>query len=477
MLAVGQRQAAPRMLPRQYTVLSGDSLSAIAQRHGLSLNELVALNPQLKGRSLDLIQPGEHLNLGSQSPAPQGPAKKTTPDAPGGAPAPTPSKVGALGGMVGLGGLSGFGVLGAQVPAKVSETPGYAKLSPAVKQQVDGLATDKASGAVLAGLVNSKGFGQLDAGQQRKTLAVFKESDLGGRFALTGLMNKELNGKTVALDPDAQGNTLIDNLHRMATSPRDAEFAQHGVSKQGLLSSTIAESSRPGEINQSSKGTCTVTSMQQALTARNPAEYVRLMDGLTGPGGEVKLRNGDTLRRDAGSVAPDSATTRSPTERVFQAAMMEYSNGALRDYDNATDKNIIRGGAAGRWGSKFLGVKAETGGLNVHGMKRGFDGLFGTDSKLTTGNSSEMITRLEGQKPNTALLSFRWSNNGADGHAVTFDRIENGRLYFRNPWGRNFDAAGSSKDPPPRKIEDGFTGLESMSLAEAKSRLIGFIQE
>lgn len=290
-------------------------------------------------------------------------------------------------------------------------------------------------------------------------------------------MNREQNGKPVALDRDSKHRTLLDNLHTMATRPPASEISRHGITQAELLQSTMAEANRPGESNQSSEGTCTVTSMQHALTARNPAEYVRLISGLTGPDGEVQLRKGDTLKRDEGSAAPDSATGRSHTERIFQSSMMEYSNGAMWNYDNASDKSTLSVGSAGRWAASAVGKETERGGLRVEEMKRGYDALFGTDAQLNHGDAGKLIQGLESQKPNTALLAMRWGTEGHSAHAVTFEKVENGRAYFRNPWGRNFEMQGTSKDPPPRQVEDGFTGLESMTVAEARQRLFAVIQE
>lgn len=45
-----------------YTVKSGDTLSAIAQRNGLSLSQLIALNPQFASNP-NLIRPGQTVNL------------------------------------------------------------------------------------------------------------------------------------------------------------------------------------------------------------------------------------------------------------------------------------------------------------------------------------------------------------------------------------------------------------------------------
>lgn len=51
----------------EYTVVSGDTLWAIARRHGVSLQELIAANPQIANP--DLIHPGDQINLPGGSPA------------------------------------------------------------------------------------------------------------------------------------------------------------------------------------------------------------------------------------------------------------------------------------------------------------------------------------------------------------------------------------------------------------------------
>lgn len=58
---------------QNYTVRSGDTLSQIASRNGMSLSQLLALNPQFKSNP-NLIKPGQTVNLKGGSPAtsPQG---------------------------------------------------------------------------------------------------------------------------------------------------------------------------------------------------------------------------------------------------------------------------------------------------------------------------------------------------------------------------------------------------------------------
>lgn len=70
-----------------YTVVAGDSLSKIAARNGLTLDQLLTANPQFKqpGRSIDLIYPGEKVNLpgkGGTTPA-QSPTPPPPPAPPG----------------------------------------------------------------------------------------------------------------------------------------------------------------------------------------------------------------------------------------------------------------------------------------------------------------------------------------------------------------------------------------------------------
>lgn len=53
--------AAPASQNRTHTVQPGDSLSKIAKTHGVSLKQVIAVNPQVKNP--DLIHPREVINL------------------------------------------------------------------------------------------------------------------------------------------------------------------------------------------------------------------------------------------------------------------------------------------------------------------------------------------------------------------------------------------------------------------------------
>ena len=70
---------APAPAQGSYTVRSGDTMSGIAARHGVSLAALTAANPQI--RNPNLIHPGQKINIpgSGKSTGPTGPTAPTTP--------------------------------------------------------------------------------------------------------------------------------------------------------------------------------------------------------------------------------------------------------------------------------------------------------------------------------------------------------------------------------------------------------------
>jgi len=320
----------------------------------------------------------------------------------------------------------------------------------------------------LTTLVNSPNFRALPAADQAKALDVFKNTDVNGRQNLIDLTNRQVNGKSALLDKDKNGNTLLSSLHSMATGPISGDFAKNGVTRADMLSTVMQEAAKPGQINQDGHNTCTVTSMQYMLNQSNPAEYVRIMQGLTSPSGQVQLRNGATLTREADAIAPDSSTSRSATERLFQSAMMEYSNGG-HAYSNVTDKSTGN--------DKILGIfdnKKEYQGLYKDQEERGMEALFGRDVNVYSGHlnftddKQDIVNALSSRNNQRALMDLSW---GTGGHAVVFEKIENGRVYFRNPWGPTGDANGTNYGSPPRRLEDNANRIESMSIEDFKKHV------
>ena len=72
---------------------------------------------------------------------------------------------------------------------------------------------------------------------------------------------------------------------------------------------------------------------------------------------------------------------------------------------------------------------------------------------------------------------------GGGVHAIEVTKIENGRVYYRNPWGPN--GVGPTDPPgetgasrtPPRRVEDGANGVESMTVEDYNKRALDIIHE
>jgi hypothetical protein len=313
-------------------------------------------------------------------------------------------------------------------------------------------------------------------------LTVFANGNLETQRHLVALTERSLSvgqppvEMPALLDRDSKGKTLLDSLTAIATQPLEPALGQGGVSRESLLASVLQETGKPGEIDQLGRGTCTVTSMQYMLCTKNPAEYGRLIAGLVGPGGTVKLKNGDTLTRVPDSIAPDD-TVRSPSERLFQSALMDYGNGSV-DYSNQSGESVAKGFV------RYYGPGEGFTGLHSPGQLRVLEGLFGAKFEVrwpAVGTSASLygasrrspeslLKDLKDRLPGQVLVDLAWSEEGA--HAVVCEKIENDRVYFRNPWGPSAFPDGFVRGGAlPYRIEDHTTGLQSIPVKDFLERI------
>ena len=351
----------------------------------------------------------------------------------------------------------------------VTGAPGFEKLSPEVQAEfltraVDPKTTTSSTGT-LEQLAESENFRAMSPKDQARVLELHDGLDAGGREQLVALTNRTVDnvtlpascGKgTALLSVDSQGKTLLDNLTELSTMKLDPKLASEGIQRADLLESVMEECATPGQINQANRGTCTVTSMQYMLCTEQPGEYARLMTGLLSPEGKATLRNGDPLVRVSDSIAKDSATNRSDSERIFQSAMMDYANGD-ENYSNVDDASTKE-----RW---WILPDVDHGGLYPDQEERGLEALFGQDYKRVKGGGLEY---LESVTPGQTLVDFKW---GDGGHAVVVERVEDGRVYFRNPWGPTTDATGTTYSDPDRRMEDPANRVESMTVEEFNKKM------
>src|SRR5262249_26064971 len=158
--------------------------------------------------------------------------------------------------------------------------------------------------------------------------------------------------------------------------------------------------------------------------------------------------NGDDLCRVMISV-PDDDSGRSASERIFQSALMDYADnaGIHNDYDNYGGDHGLS-----RWEQRY-----------------GLEGLFGRDFHLLGPGGyvhRDLLDVLRDCMPTPTLADLHWSDGA---HAVVVTKIENGRVFYHNPWGPVTDDVQNGDEypydnPRGRRLEDRATGLESMSL-------------
>jgi hypothetical protein len=287
------------------------------------------------------------------------------------------------------------------------ETPGFLKGSAQVPAQV----------AAYAKSLN------LSKAQQAQVDSLLRgaSKEVASLFGAVLEKNRE-----VLTHADAKGQTTLANLARLATQPLHPNAASH-TTKNEVLESVLRNLANPNRIDQGDAPTCTVTSMQFELVADEPAEYTRLMADLTGPQGRAKMRGGADLVLEAGEAG--ARDNRSVADTIFQNAAMEFGNGKDAQFDPYAGKSVN------------AKTGAEQRGLKPAQQTQVLRQLFGVNYE-----SKNFLSEAEGQKALEKLrtVDTRGHQNrpivlqldqGDFNHAVTFERVKEDRVYFRDPYG------------------------------------------
>ena len=303
----------------------------------------------------------------------------------------------------------------------------------------------------LVKIVSDPRFAGLGQSFQTKLLNVFESTTPDGREALHSILKKQFN-------PPYPGATfqILNELDRLAGGNIAAGVTDRTgrtAGKAEVMENLLNELAIPNtHINQDNKGTCTCTSMSYALAKNNPAEYARIATDLLTTG-QATLKNGTVIRPPLDGFAFDGSK-RSASERLIQSALMNLGMGGF--YSNVRDQHLISG----------------IGGLTDVEEAAVLRALNGKNFSVHSGN---LIDRVQadlkaGHVP--VMVNLRWGGRRT-GHAIQVEKIENGRVYFRNPWGGNIPGVqrgvGNTGDIPGpggpiRRVEDGPNGIESMSV-------------
>ena len=271
---------------------------------------------------------------------------------------------------------------------------------------------------------------------------------------------------------DAKGGTLLSNLSKMSTQELGSDLknlpaADGSPTRQSLLDGVLMETADPGlNVRQSTMNTCTATTAQYELATRQPAEYARLMVGLTGTDGKVAMAGGKLLKLDDEGISrTDSTDKRSDSSRLFQNAAMEFANGA-DNFNGPKDKTFTVNRNGEDTGKGRIGLKED----EEVALNRELFNEPRMNWYSTKGRENDFVEALKNNdhsKPIVLNMDIgRDVGVQKTGHAVSFVKVENGRVYFRNP-----DANASLKsNVPGARVEDPAQGIDSMSVEDFKKR-------
>ena len=317
-------------------------------------------------------------------------------------------------------------------------------------------------------LLQTTAFRTGSAADRSRLVEVFAAAP-AGRTALTALAGANGGADRLA-GRDLRGGTMLSHLSTIATGTLAA-----GIDRGELLASTMAEVANPSLIEQKRQGTCAATTVSLQLVARSPAEYVRLLAGLSSRGGSTPLADGSPLRRVDASIT-DKATHRSISERLLQDAFMDFANGTIR-YSIAGN-NGVSSSERSRLQSALFNhpyrtvantgrfISARDDGVVIHAwnsIRNGWD-------RVTFQLDSDRPMKLLRERSGTpTAIGMHWGTAADSNHAVLVTKIENDRVYFQNPHGNAGRTPGQLLTTPPRRVEQG--NVQSMTVAAFQSRL------
>ena len=277
-------------------------------------------------------------------------------------------------------------------------------------------------------LVSSPTWTQASAADKAKLASVLGSCDPRGAQLFGALVEKLPHMLPMA---DSKGATLLDNLSTLATQPLSARLVGL-TTNSDLVRETLRDIVNPNRIDQGYAPTCSVASLQYELALEEPSEYARLLAEFTGPRGSAKLRGGGDARLETRVADPKAAQGRSASEMIFQSSLMEYANGK-DNYDPERGYSVNRGDR-GTDAKKYAG-------LGPHQQKRLLSQVFGVkysssilETEAESGRALERLRKYDPMGPEHKPVIFE-INQGSFNHAVTFEQVKGGRVFFRDPYG------------------------------------------
>jgi peptidoglycan hydrolase-like protein with peptidoglycan-binding domain len=241
---------------------------------------------------------------------------------------------------------------------------------------------------------------------------------------------------------------LLPNLAAMARVRRDPRLVlEAGIDPELPLAQAIRHVDNPLRVKQGAgHGTCGAGTLAYVLLRQDPAEFVRILDGITQEASQVKLRSGRVLKMPRTAIARDESG-RVDIDRLIQSAFMNHATAMswIFDYDNPNDDDTF-------WAAMGGDTRVPLGNFtslfeDVMGGKYTSHASLPGDGASVAANVAVALGR--GEKVPVIL---KWTTGY---HWVAAEKIEHGpdkkpaSLILRNPWGRDNCAGPPTRTPVP----------------------------
>lgn len=351
------------------------------------------------------------------------------------------------------------------------------------------------------------------------------EQGIGGNRplqALAMMAERSIDGTPMLLTTASDGSSLVHQLAEMTDKvgslpPTDVMIKGSGLSGIDIVAGCILEVNDTGRVAQGNVGTCASTSIQIGLIEQRPAEYLRLCNGLL-VDGTVKMVNGHALVRVPSSISPSPSNYRTPTERLFQSAVLDYGNGNEKEYSVRTENIITSSNVAMElpvWAQILLSffcfpsilillcvetdhideaTRETNSGMYDDEIQRSLQAIYGRPFETYPGSGTGAATFLYGMgnhghfEDTLTLVSLKWSEKKASDkgellhayHALRLERMDPPdttprMVYMHNPWGsepRKKKGEMVSNNAPDSVIwEDPSRGIVAMPYDDFANRL------
>lgn len=237
---------------------------------------------------------------------------------------------------------------------------------------------------------------------------------------------------------------LLPNLLALATKKRHPELMlQGGIDSDLIVKQTIRHVDNPLRVQQGlGRGTCGAGVIEYLLLRRDPAEFVRLIEGITGFNGQATLRSGRTLTLPRTAIVRDESE-RVDIDRLFQSTIMNHATAMswLFDYDNAKDDESFWAAASGNSQMPLWGFSSMF--EDIIGESRTTISVLGRSAEKVAESIAAETDQGERVPVILRFTSLHWLNvdrivRGTDGRVSSW--------ILRNPWGWD-DGTGN----PPRE--------------------------